>query len=80
MAPQILNETLSVVEFVNADALALGLSAFNPEGVSIAAGRIMLKRLKDLAAQRVSFAFETTLSSRTFAPWISSLRVIGYRL
>ncbi len=31
-APSILKETLGVTEFVNADTIAQGLSAFNPEG------------------------------------------------
>ena len=42
------------------------------------AGRIMLTRLKELGLQRESFAFETTLASRTFAPWILQLKSAGY--
>jgi predicted ABC-type ATPase len=42
------------------------------------AGRIMLARLEELAEQRASFAFETTLASRTFAHWISGLKKTGY--
>src|SRR5882672_2885988 len=69
---------LGVEEFVNADIIARGLSVFNQEDVAIEAGRIMLHRLKELAAQRADFAFETTLASRTFAPWIRQLIVEGY--
>ena len=65
-------------ELVNADVIARGLSAFNPEGVAVEAGRIMLKRLRELAAARASFAFETTLASRSFAPWIRGLLATGY--
>ena len=32
-------------EFVNADEIAKGLSPYNPEGVAIEAGRLMLKRI-----------------------------------
>lgn len=39
----------------------------------------MLRELHRLADQRESFAFETTLASRTFAPWIRQLRNTGYR-
>lgn len=39
----------------------------------------MLNRLKQLAESRASFAFETTLASRSFAPWICDLRDSGYR-
>jgi predicted ABC-type ATPase len=38
----------------------------------------MLKRLRDLAAARVSFAFETTLATRSYAPWIARLKRQGY--
>jgi predicted ABC-type ATPase len=57
---------------------ARGLSAFDPEGVAIAAGRVMLSRLREVARQRLSFAFETTLASRSFAPWLQKLRASGY--
>ena len=40
-APRLLRGTLAVEEFVNADTLAQGLSAFRPEGVAIEAGRLM---------------------------------------
>lgn len=42
-APILLRDFLGVVEFVNADAIAIGLSSFQPETVAIHAGRIMLK-------------------------------------
>jgi predicted ABC-type ATPase len=77
-APALLAGTLGVTEFVNADVIARGLSAFRPEGAAISAGRVMRERLHQLAAQRVNFAFETTLASRSFAPWISSLCGSGY--
>lgn len=61
------------------DVIAEGLSAFEPERVSLAAGKVMLSRLHKLAGDRVSFAFETTLASRTFVPWIEGLLDSGYR-
>jgi predicted ABC-type ATPase len=77
-APELLQGELAVNEFVNADVIARGLSAFDPESAAIAAGRVMLARLHELAEQRVSFAFETTLASRSFAPWLRDLRASGY--
>lgn len=53
-------------EFVNADAIAKGLSPFQPDKVAIEAGRIMLKRINELQNQKVDFAFITTLSARTY--------------
>jgi predicted ABC-type ATPase len=62
-----------VSEFVNADVIARGLSAAHPETVAFQAGRIMLARLEELAAMRNDFAFETTLSARTYAATIQRL-------
>ena len=71
---------LEVTEFVNADTIAAGLSAFQPDSVAIAAGRIMLARMRSLAASRADFAFETTLASRSFAPWLARLQRGGYHV
>ena len=77
-APILLKEVLKVAEFVNADVIAQGLSAFATERVALAAGKIMIRRLRELALARRDFAFETTLASRSFAPWIGHLREAGY--
>jgi predicted ABC-type ATPase len=73
-----LPDFVGCVEFVNADEIALGLSAFRPESVAFAAGRTMLNRLNELARQRVDFAFETTLASRSFAPWLKEKQQEGF--
>jgi predicted ABC-type ATPase len=62
----ILPEIINCHEFVNADEIAKGLSPFQPEKVSVEAGRIMLNRINDLLNQSKSFAFETTLSTRSY--------------
>jgi predicted ABC-type ATPase len=67
-----------VDEFVNADTLAQGLSAFRPEGVAVEAGRITLARLDALAQQRRSFAFESTLASHSLARRLTALKAHGY--
>ena len=41
----VLPEMLNCREFVNADEIAKGLSPFNPEGVAIQAGRLMIDRI-----------------------------------
>lgn len=78
VAPALLKEALGVTEFVNADVIAQGLAGFGPESAAMEAGRIMLRRIKSLAARRHSFAFESTLSSRSFAPWLRGLADSGY--
>jgi predicted ABC-type ATPase len=69
----------AVSQFVNADTIALWLAAFAPENAAIQAGRVMLARLRQLAESRENFAFETTLASRTFAPWIAELKESEYQ-
>lgn len=77
-AQTLLPSTLDIQHFVNADWIARGLSGFNPEAAAIDAGRIMLARLKQLAESRATFAFETTLATRSFAPWLRGLCDSGY--
>ena len=76
----LLARTLQVMKFVNADIIAQGLSGFDPEAAAPRAGRIMLTELKELAAERQDFAFETTLAARTYAKWLNELRESGYKV
>ena len=62
--------------FVNADLIAAGLSPFEPQAVALRAGRLMLREIAHHAAAARSFAFETTLSGKTYAPWLRSLRAL----
>ena len=77
-APRILRDASDVVDYVNADVIAQGLSGFQPEKASIQAGRIMLKRIQELSKEESNFAFETTLASRSFTNLITRLKKIGY--
>jgi len=77
-APFLLQRAFAVKQFVNADFIAHGISVFDPDTAAVEAGRVMLKRLHQLAEERANFAFETTLASRTFAPWIAKLKETGY--
>lgn len=78
LGPVLLRDTLAVHHFVNADVIAQGLSAFAPEREAFSAGRIMLRRLHELAESGDTFAFETTLAGRGFAPWLKLLLARGY--
>ena len=80
LAPSLLRDAFGPMPFVNADTIALGLSAFRPEVVAFEAGRVMLKRLRDLARQKESFAFESTLASRSYVSWLTSLRQQDYEV
>ena len=68
---------LGINTFVNADYIARGLAGRNADAVAMQAGRIMLTRLKKLAAARQDFAFEFTLSSRSFASFLRQLKKHG---
>lgn len=66
--------------FVNADLIAAGLSPFSPEEVAFRAGRLMLSELDLYFHNGVSFAFETTLSGRSYLDRIARWRNSGYRV
>lgn len=74
----ILPEILDCKEFVNADEIAKGLSPFQPEKVSFEAGRIMLERIDTLLTQNHNFAFETTLSTRSYKNKLMEAKASGY--
>jgi len=76
----ILPEILDCKEFVNADEIAKGLSPFQPEKVSFEAGRIMLNRINDLLFEGENFAFETTLSTKSYKNKIFEAKEKGYRV
>jgi predicted ABC-type ATPase len=74
----ILPTILDCKEFINADEIAKGLSPFQPEKVSFEAGRIMLHRIEELLNKNVDFAFETTLSTKSFAQTVQKAQAKGY--
>ena len=69
-----------VPRFINADAIAAGLSAFAPEIAAIRAGRLMLEEIELCVRRGESFAFETTLSGLTWLRHIAAWRAQGYRV
>lgn len=76
----ILPEILDCKEFVNADEIAKGLSPFQPEKVAFEAGRIMLNRINELLVENKVFAFETTLSTRSYKNRVVEAQEKGYRV
>ncbi len=76
----VLPEMLNCKEFVNADEIARGLSPFQPETVSFQAGRIMLNRIKKLLKEGKDFAFETTLSTKSYVSFLKSAQQKGYSI
>jgi predicted ABC-type ATPase len=74
----ILPEILDCKEFVNADEIAKGLSPFQPEKVALEAGRIMINRINDLLKEDLSFAFETTLATKSYKSKILLAKKEGF--
>ena len=76
----ILPEVLGCKEFINADEIAKGLSPFQPESVAMQAGRIMLARMDELLQKRETFAFETTLATKSYKQKIEWAQANGYEV
>ena len=76
----LLPEILHCTNFVNADEIARGLSPFAPETVPVQAGRIMLERIEELLPQRVDFAIETTLATRSYVQLVRRAQALGYKV
>ena len=64
--------------FVNADLIAAGLSPLVPEREAIEAGRLFLREVRRFVVARESFAFETTLSGRSYLRLIREMRANGW--
>ena len=67
-------------QWVNADEIAYGLSPLDPQSVSFQAGRLMLERIQELLNQNVTFAIETTLSTRACRNLVLQVQARGYRV
>jgi len=78
VAAVLLPESIALDQFVNADLIAEGLSPFAPESAAIAAGRIMIERMYTLRDRGVSFAFESTLASKSPARFLADAQQMGY--
>jgi predicted ABC-type ATPase len=79
-ARQYLPGIARVVHFVNADLIAGGLSPLKPELAAIAAARMVLREIDRLASAGLDFAFETTLSGRTYVRRLELWKRAGYRI
>lgn len=76
----ILPGVLGCRDFVNADEIAKGLSPFDPSGVALVAGRLMLTRIALLMRERRTFAIETTLATGTYRHLVNRAHAEGYQV
>ncbi len=66
--------------FINPDLLARAYSPFDPDAGMVRAGRAVLERIAKFTKAHTDFAFETTLSGRTYLPLLRSVRKAGFQL
>lgn len=69
-----------ILNFVNADLIAAGLSPLRPAAAALGAGRIFLGELDRLAASGADFSFESTLSGLTYVERLKLWKSRGYRV
>ncbi|MGE0470979.1 MAG: zeta toxin family protein [Nitrospira sp.] len=79
-AREFLLREIGVIHFVNADLIASGLSPLRPELASRQAARLVLKELCRLVSGRKNFAFESTLSGRTYLHLLQTWKATGYTI
>jgi predicted ABC-type ATPase len=79
-ATEFLPEYANCRNFINPDLLARAYSPFDPDAGMLRAGRIVLQRIRELTEARTDFAFETTLSGRTYLPLLRRVKIAGFRL
>lgn len=79
-AREFLPREAGVIRFVNADLIASGVSPLRPELAARQGGRLVLTELNRLAKAREDFAFESTLSGRTYLRMMRRWKLSGYRI
>lgn len=79
-AQVVLPGKLRIREFVNADEIARGLSPFNSDSAALAAGRLMIERMRTLVRDGQSFAFETTCAGRGYVRLLRQCKMAGWRV
>jgi predicted ABC-type ATPase len=80
LAREYLARNAHVINFVNADLIASGLSPLAPERAALMAARLTLSEIERLAPERQDFAFESTLSGRGYVSRLKELKRAGYHI
>lgn len=71
-------QTKGIAHFLNADLIAQGLSPLQPQTQAAKAGRLFLDKLEKQIELSEDFAFETTLSGKSYLKLIDRLRKLGW--
>jgi predicted ABC-type ATPase len=79
-AREYLPDEARILNFVNADLIASGLSPLRPELAAVRAARLMLNELDRFVERRADFAWESTLSGLAHVKRLQTMKELGYRL
>lgn len=79
-AKMFLPDYVKCPNFVNADLIAQGLAPFEPHSAAIKAGKLVLQQIHEFTRRNVDFAFETTLSGKSYVSLLSTLKAKSYAL
>ena len=71
---------LALLDFLNADEIARGLSPFAPARAQLEAGRLVLTRFRQFTGEGRDFCLETTLRGRTYRKHFAAARAAGYHV
>jgi len=77
-ALEFLPDVVGCQQFINADLIAAGLSPLAPERELVNASRIFLAEIRQCIQREDDFAFETTLSGRSYLKLIKELQEKGW--
>ncbi|MCX5696818.1 MAG: zeta toxin family protein [Candidatus Omnitrophica bacterium] len=79
-AKMFLPDYVKCPNFVNADLIAQGLAPFEPRAAAIKAGKLVLQQIHEYGNRGADFAFETTLSGKSYVSLLTGLKSKGYAL
>lgn len=77
-AKEFLPDYVKCPNFINADWIAQGLAPFNPQTAAIKAGKLVLQQIDEYVKRGVDFAFETTLSGKSYFKQFKEWKKKGY--
>ena len=79
-AREFLPDYAHCLRFINPDLIAAGLSPFDPSAAAAEAGKVVLREVQRAIRAGNSFAFESTLSGRTYLRILRQARDAGFTL
>jgi len=79
-ALEYLPKAVDCYDYINVDLIAAGISPLAPERELIAASRIFLQEIESCIQKEDNFAFETTLSGRSYLRLIKRLHASGWNI